>query len=78
MTTWDYRIIRTLEPTIGSKDLIEWFQIHRVYYDGDKITLWEKEPSRAGGETIMELMNDMKAMQDACSREWLKAEDLPK
>ena len=77
MTTWNYRVIRTLEPTIGSDDLIDWFQIHRVYYDGGKITSWEKEPAKVGGETIVELMQDMRHMQEACGKPWLKAEEMP-
>ena len=77
MTTWNYRIIRTLEKKIGSDGDIEWLQVHRVYYDGEKITSWGKEPVIPGGESQLELENDLKHLLDACKLPVLKAEEMP-
>ena len=75
--TWEYRVIRHLEPAPSGK-IIEWLTIHRVYYKGDRITAWEPEQSKIGGETLEELGDDMETMRLALSRPVLKAEDMPK
>lgn len=75
--TWEYRVIRHLEPAPGGK-VIEWLTIHRVYYDGERITSWEPEQSKIGGETLEELGDDIEIMRLALSKPVLKVEDMPK
>lgn len=75
--TWEYRVIRHLEPAPGGK-MIEWLTIHRVYYNGERITSWEPEQSKIGGETLEELGDDIEIMRLALFRPVLKVEEMPK
>ena len=75
--TWEYRVIRHLEAMPGGK-IVDWLTIHRVYYDGDRISSWETTVSVPGGESLDELMECFILMRLAMQKPVLRAEDMPK
>lgn len=75
--TWEYRVIRHLEPAPGGK-VIEWLTIHRVYFKGERITSWEPEQSEVSGESLNELMECFILMRLALRKPVLKVEEMPK
>lgn len=74
--TWEYRVIRHLEPAPGGK-IVDWLTIHRVYYDGDRISMWETTASTYGGETLEELAENIELVRLALDKPALRAEDMP-
>lgn len=55
MTTWNYRVIKTLD---NEADVI--YQIIEVYYDEDgAIEYWSAQPDAAGGEDLDGLKDDL-------------------
>lgn len=55
MTTWNYRVIRTLENESGVI-----YQIIEVYYDDDgAIEYWSAQPNAASGEDLEGLKDDL-------------------
>lgn len=75
--TWEYRVIRFLNAMPGGK-ILDWLQIHRVYYRGDTISAWEPDPSKPGGESLEELREDLLLISMALEKPILKAEEMPK
>jgi hypothetical protein len=75
--TWEYRVIRFLNAIPGGK-ILDWLQVHRVYYQGDTISAWEPDPSKPGGETLEELREDLLLFSMAFEKPVLKQEDMPK
>jgi hypothetical protein len=75
--TWEYRVIRHFEAMPGGK-IVDWLTIHRVYYNGDRITSWEPMASTYGGETLEELAENVELMRLALDKPVLRAEDMPK
>ena len=65
--TWNYRIIRTV------KDGVESFDIHEVYYEADgQPFLWSVEPIAPTGDTLEELIEDMRHMALALNKPVLR------
>ena len=75
--TWEYRVICFLNAAPGGK-IVDWLQIHRVYYRGDTISAWEPDPSKPGGESLEELREDLLLISMALEKPVLKQEDMPK
>jgi hypothetical protein len=68
---WNRRVIKHGE---GKK---AFFQIHRVYYINDKIDMWSENGIRPGGETLDELIEELKDMLNIANHAKLKAGRLP-
>lgn len=61
--SWNYRMVVTEDEEFG----IENWAIHEVYYDRKgKIEGWSEHPIPAGGESKLELLDDL-AMQSAAA-----------
>ncbi len=71
--TWNYRVIKQVHPTGAT------YEIYEVYYDeqGD-IKFLTKDPINPHGETIAELENDLKHMQQALALPILDMDELSK
>jgi len=61
MKTWNYRVIKSLDPIEGDT-----FQIHEVYYDENgNIAMWTERPTELAEGSIESLKSTLKAMIDA-------------
>lgn len=81
--TWNRRIVRHKE--IVGAETTEWYQIHEVYYRGDKIEMWTRDGMAPGGESMAELIAELQAMLELAQSAGLKsvppilkAEEMPK
>lgn len=61
MNTWNYRVIKSLDPIEGDT-----FQIHEVYYDENgKIEMWTERPTELAEGSVESLKSTLKGMLDA-------------
>ena len=61
MKTWNYRVIKSLDPIEGDT-----FQIHEVYYDENgKIEMLTERPTELAEGSMESLKSTLKAMLDA-------------
>lgn len=74
---WDFRVIRFKlnRPTRGEH---EWYQMARVYYEGDTITAWSDGEALPGSDTARELQDELEMMQAAFVLPILNVEEMPK
>jgi len=68
---WNRRVIKHGE---GKK---AYYQIHEVYYSADKIEMWTENAIRPGGETLDELIEELKDMLNIANYAKLKSGRLP-
>ena len=62
MTTWNYRVIRTVGPLSGPHPGDTTLQIHEVYYREDgTIDCWTQQPVEPLGTSESQLRNDIHA-----------------
>lgn len=61
MTHWNYRVTRERFPDEDQ------YAIREVYYDGDKIVGWTREPSAPIGESVQELIEVLDRMRNAAA-----------
>jgi len=62
MTTWNYRVIRTVGPVSGPHPGDVTLQIHEVYYREDgAIDCWTQQPVEPLGTSESQLRNDIHA-----------------
>lgn len=64
MSHWNYRVVVVEDAEFG----VESYSIHEIYYDDDGvINGWSKSPIAAGGETKLELLDDLARMSAAAA-----------
>jgi hypothetical protein len=68
---WNRRVIKHGE---GKK---AFFQIHRVYYINNKIDMWSENAIMPGGETLDELIEELKDMLNIANHAKLRSGRLP-
>ena len=68
---WNRRVIKHSE---GKK---AYYQIHEVYYSADKIEMWTENAIRPGGESLDELIEELKDMLNIANYAKLKSGRLP-
>lgn len=70
---WNYRIIRKIHEHNGEK----WVQfgLHEVYYTDGKPSMCSVDAMEPHGETLDELLEDMKHFQSALAKPTLNYED---
>lgn len=68
---WNRRVIKHGE---GKK---AYYQIHEVYYSADKIEMWTENAIRPGGESLDELIEELKDMLNIANYAKLKSGRLP-
>ena len=75
MISWNYRVIRQKHFVNGRFEYS--YAIREVYYNEDE-SIWaiSAEPMAPGGETFMELDEDLKHMREALSLPLLMEEDI--
>ena len=73
MSHWNYRVVKKT-----SQHGHVTFEMHEIYYDDtEKIIAWSKDPCSPFGETLKELVQDLKNLKDGTRNAPLNEEDLP-
>ena len=72
---WNYRVV---EFPAGPDVAVKWYQIYRVYYEGDTIVMCSASAPVPGADNLQELADELEMMRDALNRTILYAEDLPR
>lgn len=79
---WNYRVVRKLNQEHDVEgtllDEVYEFTIHEVYYNHEGTPrAWSTEPDTPYGESVEELADDLRRMQEAFTRPVLKYTEMP-
>jgi len=66
MNSWNYRLIRHIEPPNK-----EWYAIHEVYYEKDRPVTITDGPTRPAADSVEGLKADMQRMMEAFDKPFL-------
>jgi hypothetical protein len=76
MRTWNYRVFKWSNGNGATME--DYFSIHEVYYEDDKLTSYSEKPADVGSEGgIAELTDVLLMMTEALKRPILTKDDFP-